>query len=39
MAAPQVSADRLGFPFLLTESGVPFASMTKAVADHLLAVT
>ncbi len=39
MTVPQVSADRLGFPFLLTESGVPFASMTKAVADHLVAVT
>ncbi|MBN8242436.1 PucR family transcriptional regulator [Nitratireductor aquimarinus] len=33
MTALQASADRLGFPVLLTEYGVPFASVTRAVAD------
>lgn len=33
MTALQASAERLGFPVLLTEYGVPFASVTRAVAD------
>lgn len=33
MTALQASADRLGFPVLLTDYGVPFASVTRAVAD------
>lgn len=33
MSALQASAERLGFPVLLTDYGVPFASVTRAVAD------
>lgn len=33
MTALHASAERLGFPVLLTEYGVPFASVTRAIAD------